>query len=90
MELPLLGMTTAEIRFRSTTVTATFYVTTGRNENLLSCNTAESLGILKITVNTVLDTPNTPPEQNFPDLFDGIGKIKDKTIKLNIDPEIEP
>ncbi|CAB3982995.1 Gag-Pro-Pol poly [Paramuricea clavata] len=36
MELTLLGMTTAEIRFRSTTVTATFYVTKGRNGNLLS------------------------------------------------------
>ncbi|CAB3996632.1 Hypothetical predicted protein [Paramuricea clavata] len=90
MELPLLGMTTAEIRFQSTTVNATFYVTNGQNGNLLSCNTAESLGILKITINTVLDTPNIPPEQNFPDLLDGIGKIKDKTIKLHIDPEIEP
>ena len=91
MELPLLGMTTAEIRFRSTTVTATFYVTKGRNGNLLSCNTAQSLGILKITVNTALNTAlNTHPEQNYPDLFDGIGKIKDKKVKLHIDPEIQP
>jgi hypothetical protein len=91
MELPLLGMTTAEIRFRSTTVTTTFYVTKGRNGNLLSYNTAQSLGTLKITVNTALNTAlNTHPEQNYPDLFDGIGKIKDKKIKLHIDPEIQP
>jgi hypothetical protein len=35
-------------------------------------------------VNTAL---NTHPEQNYPDLFDGIGKIKDKKVKLHIDPE---
>ena len=78
MELPLLGMITAKVRFQSTTVNATFYVTKGRNGNLLSCNTAQSVGILTLTVNTALDSAsNTHPEQNFPDLFHGIGKIKD-------------
>ena len=91
MELPLLGMTTAKVRFQSTTVNATFYVTKGRIGNLLSCNTAQSLGILTLTVNTALDSAsNTHPEQNFPDLFHGIGKITDKQIKLHIDSEIQP
>ncbi len=88
-ELPLLGMTTAEIRFQSTILKATFYVTKGNNGNLLSCKTAENLGILKITVNTAWNTPSTPEEQ-FPDLFTGIGKIKDKKIKLHIDPDVKP
>jgi hypothetical protein len=42
-------------------------------------------------VNTALNTAlNTHPEENYPDLFDGIGKIKDKKVKLHIDPEIQP
>ena len=90
-ELPLLGMTNENVRFRSTTVNATFYVTKGRHGNLLSCNTAQSLGILKLTVNTALNTvSNTQPEKNFPDLFNGIGKIKEKKVKQHIDPEIQP
>ena len=89
-ELPLLGMTTAEIRFQSTILKATFYVTKGNNGNLLSCKTTENLGILKITVNTAWNTPSTPPEEQFRDLFTGIGKIKDKKIKLHIDPDVKP
>ena len=42
-------------------------------------------------MNTALNTVlNTHPEENYPDLFDGIGKIKDKKVKLHIDPEIQP
>ena len=83
-------MTTAEIHFQSTILKATFYVTKGNNGNLLSCKTAENLGILKITVNTAWNTPSTPPEEQFLDLFTGIGKIKDKKIKLHIDPDVKP
>ncbi|XP_028406801.1 uncharacterized protein LOC114529243 [Dendronephthya gigantea] len=74
----------------STVIQATFYVTQGGNGNLLSNNTAESLGILKITVNTALNTPTTSPEDQFQHLFDGIGKIKDKVIKLHIDSDVQP
>ena len=84
-------MINAEIRFRSRIANVTFYVTKGQYGNLLSCYTAQSLGILKLTVNTALDTAlNTQPEKNFPDLFNGIGKIKDKKVKLHIDPEVQP
>ena len=89
IQLPLLGMITANIRSKSTTINTTFHVTKGRNGNLLSCHTAERLGILKITINTATtNVPNLPAAEEFQDLFGGIGKIKDKTIKLHIDPEV--
>lgn len=90
VQLPLLGMITANIRFRSAEINTKFYVTKGRSGNLLSCHTAEKLGLLKIIVNTATDAPNLPPEEEFQDLFGGIGKIKDKQIKLHIDPEVKP
>ena len=41
--LPLLGSWSTSVRYKSTTVNATFHVTKGNSGNLLSCTTAQQL-----------------------------------------------
>lgn len=77
-------MVTANILFKSTVIQAAFYVTKSGNNNLVSRNTAKSLEILKITVNTALNIRTITPENQFQHLFDRIGKIGDKIIKLHV------
>ena len=64
------------IQFQSTTLDANFYVAKGTGGNLLGCQIAEQLGILKITINTAVSSYNARIEDEFPNLFGGIGKIK--------------
>ena len=55
--------------------------------NLLSCQTAERLGILKITINTTISSPSHT-EDEFQDLFGGTGKTKNSQVQLHIDTDI--
>ena len=88
-QLPILGMITAAIQFQSTSLKSNFYIAKGSSGNLLSCQTAERLGILKITINTAISSPNHI-EDEFQDLFGGIGKIKNSQVQLHIDTDITP
>ena len=51
-------MITATIQFQSTSLKSNFYIAKGSSGNLLSCPTAERLGILKITINTAVGSLN--------------------------------
>ena len=82
-------MITAAIQFQSTSLKSNFYIAKGSSGNLLSCQTAERLGILKITINTAISSPNHI-EDEFQDLFGGIGKIKNSQVQLHIDTDITP
>ena len=86
-QLPVLGMITATIQFQSTSLfTSNFYIAKGSG-NLLSCQTAERLGILKITINTTISSPSHI-EDEFQDLFSGIGKIKNSQVQLHINTNV--
>ena len=89
-QVPILGMITANIQFQSTSLDTHFYIAEGSSGNLLSCQTAEQLNILKITINATVSSPNTCIEDEFPDLFGGIGKIKNTQVHLHIDNGIIP
>ena len=54
------------IQFQSTTLNASFYVAKGTGGNLLGCQTAEQLGILKITINTAVSSYNARIKDEFP------------------------
>ena len=64
----------------------------GNTGNLLSYNTAQKLGLIRISVNTTTVTDgntNSPEflEEEFKSLFGGVGN---KVVKLHIDPDVTP
>lgn len=92
--LPLLGIFSSEIRTQSSSLNARLHVIKGNTGNLMSYKTATKLGLIKISVNNTNATAKSisfdPLQQEFQCLFDGIGKVKDKIVKLHIDPNITP
>ena len=90
VQIPILGMVMVTLQFQSTTLDANFYVAKGTGGNLLGCQTAEQLGILKITINTAVSSYNARIEDEFPNLFGGIGKIKNTQVQLHIDTDVTP
>ena len=74
--LPLLGSWSTSVRYKSTTVNATFHVTKGNSGNLLSCTTAQQLSLLTLNVNSTMSGQTIL--HAFPHLFDGIGQVKGK------------
>lgn len=80
--LPLLGSWSTSVRYKTTTVNATFHVTKGNSGNLLSCDTAQQLNLITLNVNSTMSGPTIL--HTFPHLFDGIGQVKGKEIKLHI------
>lgn len=62
--------------------------------SLLSYQTADELGLIKI-IHSIGPTPMnlTVADKlvnSYPELFDGIGKLKDFQVTLHINPEIQP
>ena len=65
----------------------------GNTGNLLSHNTAQKLGLIRISVDTttVMDGNKKSPEvlqEEFKSLFGGVGKVPNKVVKLHIDPDV--
>ena len=93
--LPLLGTPLTTIKSGSNSTTTQLYVVKGNMGNLLSYNTAQKLGLITISVNTttVTDVNKNSPEslqEEFECLFGGIGRLRNKIVKLRVDPDITP
>lgn len=71
--LKVRGTFETELTFRDNTAQATFYVVYGDSDNLLSCDTSESLGIVKLTYAITADDMSS----SYANLFNGLGKLKD-------------
>ena len=93
--LPLLGTLSTTIKSSSNSTTTRLHVVKGNTGNLLSYNTAQKLGSITISVNTttVTDVNKNSPEslqEEFGCLFGGIGRLRNKIVKLYVDPDITP
>ena len=67
----------------------------GNTANFLSYNTAQKLNVVTISVNTATVTAmnNNSPEvlqEEIRCLFGCIGKIRNKMVKLHVDPDVTP
>jgi hypothetical protein len=80
---------------------ATFYVTKGTSGCLLSYRTASELDLIRITINQISDKiPSSSCagstitiedlERKYPQLFEGVGKLKNHQVKLYIDENVKP
>ena len=63
------------------------YVLKGEATNLLSCNTAEKLGLVKLACKVeVMDNIS----EVYKDCFEGIGKMKNTKVQLAISKDVKP
>ena len=65
------------------------HVTKGSTGTLLSCNTSEDLGLV-FFVRQVHDSNVETILKEFPQMFEGLRKLKGKQIKLHIDKTVTP
>lgn len=64
-----------------------FYVLNGKGPALLGKDTAMNLGVLKLGVNSVQSFDIV---REYPECFQGIGKLKNFKLKLHIDQDVKP
>ncbi len=70
---------------------AEFVVIKGQGVSLLGKETAIKLGVLVIGVGvSVVNGHNQTPQQQYPEVFNRIGKMKNRQITLDINPQVRP
>jgi hypothetical protein len=85
--IALIGSFTANVCYNNKKILAEFHVTEGASGCLLSYNTASRLEIIKIRV---CETSTRTIKEQFPELFKGIGKLRNYQLKLEVNPEVKP
>ena len=94
-EQQLLGKFHATIETKDRIAPVCLHMVRGNSGSLLSYTTAADLNLIQIKLNAVKTGQSTPAttenlEAKYPKLFDGIGKLKDREIKLHIDSNVPP
>ncbi|XP_037572338.1 uncharacterized protein K02A2.6-like [Dermacentor silvarum] len=88
--LPLLGKLDVLITYKNSSSHETVYVVSGDCTPLLSFSAASRLGLVQITY-SVGEVPNRlDPRVAYPDLFKGVGCLKDFQVHLHVDPLVQP
>ena len=87
-QLKVLGKFETDIAARNNKVASTIHVLKGTHGSLLSYTTACALGLVDVNINSVA-SHETLAEQ-YPTIFDGIGKLEGYEVKLHIDDSIQP
>ena len=90
-QLNVKGKFEADLAFQHKHLPATMYVLSGNHGSLLSCQTATEIGLIDLKINQVQDSPVSGKLiEQYPNLFDGIGKLKNTAVQLHIDKTIQP
>ncbi|KAK3740907.1 hypothetical protein QZH41_000160 [Actinostola sp. cb2023] len=92
--LEVLGTFVSDIICSGSRVKDEFTVVRGKGRNLLGRTTAEKLNILRVGPPDIkeLNTLGSEPDiyKQFPELFTGVGKLKDFKLKLHVNDKIKP
>ena len=89
--LPVKGSFKCTMGVCNRSTRADVLVIKGRGVSLLRKTTATELGVLKVGINVaVITTKANKLKQQYPDVFEGVGKLKNKQISLDIDPTVKP
>ena len=91
--LDVIGTFSCEVSAGSNTASAKFCVINGEGDPLLGNDTATSLGVLKIGIGVAAVSANPTTiggilQQKYPNVFSGVGKLKDRAVQLHIDPSV--
>ena len=68
----------------------------GKGDPLLGRDTATGLGVLKIGIDIAKVNTSSPQtigkvlQEKYPEVFSGVGKLKDRAVQLHIDPNVKP
>ncbi len=91
-QLTVIGQFTTNIKFEKRSVRSTIHILQGNHGSLLSYRTACDLGLVDVKIKQVRDCPQVCDElvQQYPHLFNGIGKLKHAEVKLHIDENVRP
>ncbi|XP_064462264.1 uncharacterized protein K02A2.6-like [Ornithodoros turicata] len=88
-EIPVLGTLIAEFSAQETKTRAPVYVVKGSQTSLLSYQTATELQLVSVVQN-IAEKSSVDAVKEFPKLFDGLGKLKDFQVKLEISKDLQP
>lgn len=88
--LPVVGTFLCKTTVGKQSTNAEFVVIDGLGESLLGCDTAMKLGVLKMGLNVAAISSEPTWQQKYPQVFSGVGKLKNRQIKLHIDDDITP
>ena len=89
--LPVKGSFKCTVSVCDRSTKAEVLVIKGRGMSLLGKITATELGVLKVGINIAMVTSKADSlKQQYPEAFEGVGKLKNKQISLDIDPTVKP
>ena len=93
--LPLAGKFAVPTTVNGVTLNTTFVVIQGEGEILLGRKSSEAFRILTLpTAENIVYSPHedvkAAEQQKFPDVFTGIGTLRDYETKIHVDPTVMP
>ena len=89
--LPVKGGFKCTVTVCDRSTKAEVLVIKGRGMSLLGKITATELGVLKVGLNIAMVTSKADSlKQQYPEVFEGVRKLKNKQISLDIDPTVKP
>ena len=89
--LPVKGSFKCTVSVCDRSTKAEVLVIKGRGMSLLGKITATELGVLKVGINIAMVTSKADNlQQQYPEVFEGVGKLKNKQISLDINPTVKP
>ena len=83
--LPIIGTASFHVTSGDNVISTPFYVVKGSNGCILGWRTSTDLGLLYVA-----NAIDNDMESQYPELFRGLGKLKDTNIKLHIDTAVTP
>ena len=91
----VIGTFESECESNNRLTVGMFFVTRGNSGSLLSYKTASELGLIKLSVEHTVNTVGhaitiDDLERKYPQLFAGVGKMKNYEAKLYVDPTVKP
>ncbi|XP_020555459.2 uncharacterized protein K02A2.6-like [Oryzias latipes] len=94
VSLPVSGVFKCCVAKRSKKIMCTFFVIKGEGCNILSYKTSTALGLISVVTAVSTSGPGGSVADalvaSHPELFKGIGKLKNFQVKLHINPDIRP
>ena len=91
MHLPVKGSFKCTVSVCDRSTKAEVLVIKGRGMSLRGNISATELEVLKLGINIAMVTSKADSlKQKYPEVFEGVGKLKKKQISLDIDPTVKP